>query len=63
MVLIIQMKPVTYFTPNATTDPDFAETLAYVIEMGVCLLAYDCLVEPDSMTVDSSVECRLKIIR
>jgi sugar fermentation stimulation protein A len=57
------MKPVTYFTPNATTDPDFAETLAYVIEMGVCLLAYDCLVEPDSMTVDSSVECRLKIIR
>jgi sugar fermentation stimulation protein A len=61
-VLIIQMKPVKYFVPNYVTDQDFGETLGYVKEMGVCLLAYDCIVGPDSMVVDSSVECRLRII-
>jgi sugar fermentation stimulation protein A len=56
------MKPVDYFTPNYDTDPEFGETLRRVTENGVCLLAYDCLVQPDSMTVDKSVECRLRLI-
>ena len=60
MVLIIQMKPIDYFIPNYETDPDFGETLRYVTENGVCLLAFDCIVEPDSMIVDKRVECRFR---
>ncbi len=61
-MFIIQMKPVEYFTPNREMDPAFSDELRNIRDQGVCLLAYDCIVEPDSMVVDSSVECRLYII-
>ena len=57
------MRPVSYFVPNYATDPAFGEALSRVVEDGVCVLAYDCVVTPDSMTVGSPMECRLRIIR
>jgi len=57
------MRPVSYFVPNYATDPAFGEALSRVLEDGVCVLAYDCVVTPDSMTVGFPVECRLRIIR
>ena len=53
------MKGVTRFEPNEATDPAFAAALRQASERGVKLLAYDCLVAPDSMVIDKPVEIRL----
>ena len=57
---IIQMKPVKYFTPNYATHPEFGLVLEEVNRDGVGILAYDCRVLPDSMTVDSPVPVRFR---
>ena len=56
---MIQMKGVKYFEPNTATDPDFSEALRFAASHGVRLLAYDCLVTPNSMVLDKPVEIRL----
>ena len=58
-VFIIQMKGVTRFTPNAGTDPAFAETLREAAAAGVGILALDCRVTPDHASADEPVEVRL----
>lgn len=58
VLFVIQMKGVQYFTPNTATDPEFAEALRFAAGHGVQVLAYDCLVAPDSMILDSPVEIR-----
>lgn len=58
VLFVIQMKGVREFRPNGITDPDFAEALRYASENGVRLLAFDCIVTPDSMTVDKPVMIR-----
>jgi sugar fermentation stimulation protein A len=47
----IQMSDISYFQPNEATDPAFAAALRKAQEAGVHILAYDCLVTPDSMTI------------
>lgn len=59
LLLVIQMKGTAYFTPNRETHPAFADALLQARDAGVGLLAYDCLVTPDSMTLDAPVEIRL----
>ena len=59
VLFVIQMKGIQGFTPNDITHPAFGETLRQAREAGVHVLAYDCLVNPDTMTVDSPVKVML----
>lgn len=59
VLFVIQMKGIQGFTPNDITHPAFGETLRQAREAGVHVLAYDCLVTPDTMTVDSPVKVML----
>lgn len=59
VLFVIQMKGVTAFEPNDKTDPEFGRELRRAAEQGVSLFAHDCLVTPDSMTIDQAVEIRL----
>lgn len=60
VAFVIQMKPMVYFTPNYATHEEFGQVLEEVNKAGVGILAYDCIVEPDSMTVDSPVPVRFR---
>lgn len=51
VLFVIQMEGVSYFTPNRDTHPAFAEALTRAAVEGVEILAYDCVVTPDSMTL------------
>ena len=59
VLFVIQMKGVSRFEPNEATDPKFAGALRTAAEHGVEIFAYDCLVTPDSMTVDAPVPVKL----
>lgn len=55
LLFVVQMCDVSYFCPNGVTDPAFAAALVQAQAAGVRLLAYDCLVTPDSMTIHKEV--------
>lgn len=59
LLLVIQMKGVSYFAPNTKTHPQFAESLKKAENAGVMIMAYDCKVTPDSMTLDEQVKILL----
>ena len=59
ILFVIQMKGMKYFTPNAETDPDFAQALKDAYNAGVRILAYDCIVKEDEMVIDEKIEVRL----
>lgn len=52
---VIQMKGCHSFRPNENTHPEFAETLRKAVRAGVQVLAVDCVVLPDSLTIDAPV--------
>lgn len=52
---VIQMKDVRYFTPNMDTHPAFGEALKKAAEEGVHILAYDCEVTEDSISIADEV--------
>lgn len=56
---VIQMKEVRYFTPNYITHKAFGDALIKAKRSGVHILAYDCEVTKDSMTICDKVEVRL----
>lgn len=51
IIFIIQMTGVHGFSPNRVMQPDFADALLRAEKAGVKILAFDCLVTPDSITV------------
>lgn len=55
VLLVIQMKKIRGFRPNDATHPAFGETLRAAAHAGVHVLAYDCLISPDSMIIDAPV--------
>jgi len=59
VLFVVQMEDVLYLHPNDATDPDFASALRSAAAAGVQVLAMDCAVTPDSMTVRKPVEVRL----
>ncbi len=59
VLFVIQMLDVQYLHPNRATDPDFADALAEAAAAGVQILAMDCLVTKDSMTISSPVPVKL----
>ncbi|MBE5787266.1 MAG: DNA/RNA nuclease SfsA [Clostridiales bacterium] len=60
VLFVIQMQDIRYFTPNWRTHPAFGEALSAAKRAGVQILAYDCLVEKDGMTVGQPVAIRLE---
>ncbi len=58
-LFVIQMRPVLYLHPNDATDPAFGKALREATAGGVHVLAVDCQVTPNSMTVGQTVEVRL----
>lgn len=58
-LFVIQMRPVLYLHPNDATDPVFGKALREAAAGGVHVLAVDCQVTPNSMTVGQTVEVRL----
>ncbi len=62
VLFVVQMKDVSYFTPNRETQPQLAETLFRAEREGVHILAYDCKVTIDSMTIDAPVAVREYLI-
>ncbi|MDY3917622.1 MAG: DNA/RNA nuclease SfsA [Candidatus Limivivens sp.] len=59
LLFVIQMKGVHCLMPNDRTHPAFGEALRDAAEQGVRIFARDCLVTPDSMTIDQPVKVEL----
>ncbi len=59
ILFVIQMEGVNYFMPNADTHKQFADTLIKARDAGVEILAYDCKVTPDSLTLNKEVPIAL----
>ena len=55
LLLVIQMKGIKGFKPNNITHPAFGEALREASSGGVHVLAYDCIITPDTMAVDQPV--------
>ena len=58
IMFVIQMKGIHEFRPNESTHKAFAEALRESERSGVRLLAYDCIVTPESMRVDKPIKIR-----
>ena len=59
VLFVIQMENVKYLHPNDATDPAFSQALRTAAAAGVQVLAMDCRVTEDSMTIQNPVEVRL----
>ena len=59
VLFVIQMSDVLYLHPNDATDPDFGAALREAAENGVKILAMDCNVTVDSMTIRKPVPVKL----
>ena len=56
ILFVIQMKGVKCFRPHDEMHPEFGAALRNAADRGVKILARDCTVTPDSMTVDGEIE-------
>ncbi len=59
ILFVIQMEDVAYLHPNDATDPEFGKALREASCAGVQILAMDCAVTPDSMTLRDRVKIKL----
>ncbi len=59
VLFVIQMQGVSYLHPNDITDPAFGNALRQAAAGGVEILAMDCSVTPDSLSIRQPVEVRL----
>lgn len=57
---VIQMKNIRYFTPNDHTHQAFADVLEKAARNGVNILAYDCNVKKDAITLRKKIPVVLK---
>lgn len=55
LIFVIQMRSIRYVEPNWKTHPAFGEALKRARSAGVHMLAYDCLVEKDSLVIGEEV--------
>lgn len=59
VLFVIQMEEARYLHPNDATDPAFGEALRHAAASGVKVLAVDCTVTPDSMTIRKEIPIHL----
>ena len=55
VLFVIQMSDVKYLHPNDATDPNFGKALREAAAAGVQVLAVDCAVTEDSMTIGNFI--------
>ena len=55
VLFVIQMADVKYLHPNDTTDPAFGSALREAEAAGVTIMAVDCAVTEDSMTIGKEI--------
>ena len=55
ILFIVQMEGMKDAAPNDETHPQFGEAIARAREAGVGILAYDCRVTPDTLTVNEEI--------
>lgn len=56
---VIQMKGISLFEPARVLHPEFADTLIKAEKAGVGIIVRDCIITPDSITIDSEIPYRL----
>jgi sugar fermentation stimulation protein A len=59
VLFVIQMTDVLYIHPNDTTDPAFGKALREAAAAGVHVLAMDCDVTPERMSIRKAIPVRL----
>lgn len=59
VLFLIQMEDVEYFTPYDDMDKKFGEALRFAKENGVHILAYDCIVDENIITLRNEVQIRM----
>ena len=59
ILFVIQMKGIKHFEPNNVTHKAFGDALRNAENKGVNILAYDCIVTPDSIEIDKEVKVLL----
>ena len=55
VLFVIQMKPITHFSPNEKMHKAFADALRECRKKGVNIIAMDCNITEDSIEIDSKV--------
>ena len=60
VLFVVQMADVKYLHPNDATDPAFGKALREASAAGVAVLAMDCAVTPQSMTLRLPIPVRLE---
>lgn len=60
VLFVVQMKGVHVLRPNDETHREFGEALRKAHAAGVRVLAMDCLVTPDSLTIDTPIPVDLR---
>ena len=56
---VIQMENVRWFAPNDVTHPEFGQALRRAAQAGVEILAMDCAVTPQSLTMGNPIPVKL----
>ncbi len=59
VLFVVQMEGVRYLHPNDETDPAFGKALRQASNAGVQVLAAECRVQPEQMTICKRVEVKL----
>ncbi|MFT4104947.1 MAG: DNA/RNA nuclease SfsA [Lacrimispora sp.] len=55
ILFVIQMKEMEAFTPNIKTHPQFGDALQAAAKAGVHILAYDCIVTENSLSIHQPI--------
>lgn len=55
IAFVIQMTGVSYFSPNAETHREFADALIYAHKQGVKIIALDCEVSCDTISIKNQI--------
>ena len=61
ILFVVQMKEIRGLRPNDATHRAFGDALRLAEREGVKILAYDCIVTPDSMTIDKPIPIRTEL--
>ena len=59
LLFVIQMKGVREFCPNDEMHKAFGDALRIAEKNGVRILAVDCIVTPDSITIDKNIKIKV----
>ncbi len=59
ILFVVQMKSPDYFTASDINHPEFGKALRRAKKSGVHIIAVDCLVKPDELTIEDPVKVKL----